>query len=165
MSWTKRQIIEQAFDELALADYNFDITPDEFQSAARRLDAQMATWNSLGLGLPYAFGGDPDSIDIDAESGLPMVAIEATYLALAVKTAASKGKALSQSTKTAAKAAYDALASSIARAEVQEQQYRAGTPKGAGRKPWRTVTQPFITQPDSSAMQIAPDGGLNLTGS
>lgn len=164
MSWTKRQIIEQAFDELAIAGYNFDISPDELQSAARRLDALMGVWIGQGVTLPYAFSSDPASANIDAESGLPMVAIEAVYLALAIRTAASKGKALSSSTKTAAKAAYDSLVATIAKAGVQQVQLASGTPMGAGHKSHGTLGGAFFTDPNTDTLKLSDSGGLNFSG-
>ena len=51
MGWTKRQYIEQAFEEVGLAAYVFDLTPEQLQSALRKLDAMMAEWNAKGLRL------------------------------------------------------------------------------------------------------------------
>ena len=31
MGWTKRQFIEQAFDEIGLASYAFDLGPEQMQ--------------------------------------------------------------------------------------------------------------------------------------
>mgnify|MGYP000518919073 CR=1 FL=1 len=45
MSYTKRQFVIAAFEEIGLASYTFDITDDELSSACRRLDAMMAEWN------------------------------------------------------------------------------------------------------------------------
>ena len=39
MGWTKRQFVTQAFEEIGLASYVFDLTPEQLQSALRRLDA------------------------------------------------------------------------------------------------------------------------------
>ena len=57
MGWTKRQFIEQAFEEIGLAAYVFDLTPEQLQSALRRLDAMMAGWNTNGIriGWPMPF--------------------------------------------------------------------------------------------------------------
>ena len=164
MAWTKRQLVEQAFDELALAAYVYDLTPEELQSALRRMDGMIAVWSAAGLTLPYALASSPDEASLDTDSGLPMIANEAVYLGLAVRTAASKGKVLSPSTKAAARGAYEALVSYVARQQAQEQQMPAGTPRGAGRKPWRNVTQPFLPQPDGSPLQLAGDGGLDFSG-
>ena len=161
MSWTKADIVSAAFGELALADYDFDIQPEEQQACARRLDAMMATWQARGVSLPYAFAAGAN-VDLQQDSGLPLKAVEAVYLALAVRQAASKGKAVPASLKTSAKEAFDALASSIAHAEIGQQQYRAGTPRGAGSKPWRTTNAPFVPVPNTSPLQISDDGGLNF---
>ena len=36
MSWTKRQIVEQALEELGLASYVFDMQPEQVESAKRK---------------------------------------------------------------------------------------------------------------------------------
>ena len=45
MSWTKRQIVEQALEELGLASYVFDMQPEQVESAKviiERMEAQEA---------------------------------------------------------------------------------------------------------------------------
>lgn len=164
MGWTKRQIIEDAYGELALAGYVFDIQPEEMQAALRKLDTMMGTWSAQGVRLPYAFGATPDSSDLDQDSGLPLLAVGAVHLALAVQIAASKGKALAASTKSNAKQAYDALVSYLADAELGEQQLPNTLPLGAGTKPWRTINRPFMPTPDTAPIQIGADGGLDFSG-
>jgi hypothetical protein len=159
VSWTKRQIIEQSFDELALAAYVFDITDEELQSALNRLESLMATWLGMGLVLSYSFADDGD---LDASSGLPLVANEAVYLTLAQRIAASKGKTCPPSLSAASRTAYSALLSWSARQAVREQQQPAGMPRGAGQKSWRSTQQPYFTQPDDSPVQLADDGGLSF---
>ncbi len=164
MGWTRRQLIEEAFGELALAGYDFDLTPEEMQAAARRLDAMMATWAARGVNVGFAVNMDAAAVDLDADSGLQMVATEAAYMGLAVRLAASKGKQLGPQTKTAAKDAYDALVSRIASGQVQEQQLPSGTPRGAGRKPWRTVNQPFFVKPTTDPLRNGEAGELIFAG-
>ena len=53
MSWTKRQFINAALEEIGLASYVFDIQPEELESALRRLDAMMADWNAKGIRIGY----------------------------------------------------------------------------------------------------------------
>jgi hypothetical protein len=156
---TKHQLVADAFGELALAVNDFDITPEEEAQALRRLETLMATWASQGIRVGYVFGSD-----LDAESGLPLVADEAVYMALAVRLAAGKGKQLPPNTLRNAKAAYDALISAIARDQVQQQQLASGTPRGAGRKAWRTLNQPYVTAPNIDPLQVSADGGLDLLG-
>jgi hypothetical protein len=68
MSWTKRQLIEQAFAELALAGYDFDLSPEEMQGALVRLDSMIATWTSRGVRLSYAMPANPSDSDISIRS-------------------------------------------------------------------------------------------------
>lgn len=162
MTWTKRQLVDEAYTELAMAGYVFDISPEELQSGLRRLDAMMASWAAKGLQLPYNFGGDPTEAALDQPSGLPLTATEAAYLNLAVRIAAGKGKAVSPTTLATATAAYDALMSRLAHEQVQPVQLRAGVPLGAGNRGLRAV---YITTPTTEPLQIADDGGLQFNGS
>lgn len=158
--WTKRQIIAEAFAELAIAGHVFDLTPDELAWGLRRLDTMIATWVSQGVALPYTQSLGADDSDLDQDAGIPLEAVEAVYLGLAVRLAAGKGKTLANSTKATAKAAFDALLSRNAADAVTEQQLASGTPRGAGRKPWRTVNRPFIPDPNTSPLQGDASGGL-----
>lgn len=159
MSWTKRQLVTAAFNELALADYDFDLSPEEEQAALVKLDTMMATWSAQDIDIGYAFGLSPDDTDLDQDSGLPLVAVEAVYLRLAIAIAGSKGKTVANTTKAGAKGAYDALLSYVAHQQLREQQLPSTLPRGAGDKPWR-IDQPFMRKPDTSPLQIADDGGL-----
>ena len=163
MSWTKRQLIADAFGELAMASYDFDISPEEEHAALRRLNTMLATWSAQDLQLGYHQNASAETVDLDEPSGLALYAVEAVVSQLALRIAASKGKVLPASTKTAAKAAYDALIAKVAAEQVQQQQLASGTPRGAGRKPWRTLNQHFVQVPDTSPLQSAADGGLNFT--
>jgi len=164
MSWTKGQIIADAFAELALANFDFDISPEEEALALRKLNTMMATWGALSIHLGFHMNASATTVDLDEPSGLPMYAVEAVVQNLAVRLAASKGKTLPRSTLTGAKQAYDALINKVAAEQVQQQQLPSGTPRGAGRKPWRTINQHFVPTPDTSPLQSAADGGLTFTG-
>ena len=155
----KRRLIEDAYGELAIAGYEFDISPEEMQAAARKLDAMMGTWAAQGVRIAYAFGED-----IDQDCGLSAVAVEAVYMGLACRLAASKGKQLPQGTTRTAKASFDSLMSYLAQQQVQEQQRPQGTPRGAGSKTWRTTSYPFMPKPNTDELQPGDDGGLNFTG-
>lgn len=163
MSWTKRQLVEEAYGELALAGYDFDLQPEEEAAALRRLDTMMATWQSLGIQVGYSMATGQDDSDLDQDSGLAMNAVEAVYMMLACKIAASKGKALPTSSTRNAKQAYDSLILNVAKSQVQQQQLAAGTPLGQGRKPWRTIN-PYVTTPDTSPLRTGGDGGLDFNG-
>ena len=67
----KRQIIEMAFSECAMAGYEFGRTPEEVTDALTRLNAMMAEWKAmrgidLGYDQPHYGVGNPDGL-----SGIP----------------------------------------------------------------------------------------------
>lgn len=157
MSWTKRQFIEQAFEEIGLAAYVFDLSADQLQSAMRRLDAMMAYWNSRGIRLGYPIPGSPQDGDIDADTGVPDAANLAIYANLAIQLAPSFGKAIPIEEKVIAKMAYDSL---LARAAMPMEMQLPGTmPLGAGHK---SLDQPFVTPPIDPLL-AGPDGELSFT--
>ena len=164
MSYTKRQIVEMAFNELALAGYVYTLRPEELQMALQMLDTMMAEDSAQDVDVGYAFGTSPDDSDLDQDSGLPLIAVSSAYLRLAVRLAASKGKQLMPSTVAAARSAYDSLLSFVARGQVQQQKLPGTLPRGAGNKPWRGFNSPFFPPADLSPLQNAADGGLEFVG-
>lgn len=164
MSWTKGDIVSEAFAELALAGYVVDIDPDEQAAALRRLDTMMATWQSQGLRVSYAISADPQGSDMADDSGLPLECVEAVYMGLAGRIAAGKGKMLPPSSKAIIKASFDALVSRQASGDTMEQQIRSGVPRGSGSKPWRTNNRPYMAIPTKTPLLNNDDGGLSFVG-
>ena len=153
---TKGDLIGDAFAELALASYVFDLEPEEQQTALRRMDAMLALWESKGIRLGYVFGGE-----LASESGLPEYAHEPVIASLAVRLAPGFGKKVSAQTLTAAKSGYDGL---VARSAFPPEQQLRGLPSGAGNKPDHYVQQPFLPVPTDQPLGIAPGGDLTFTG-
>ena len=140
MSWTKRQIIVQAFTELGLASYVFNLTADELQDAMRRLDTMMGVWSARNIVFdtvypqPATYGAG----DLDDDTNAPDDAIEPMFMNLAIALAPSYGKTPSPDTKAAAKAGYNTL---LGQYVVGAQVSLRGTIKGAGSK---DPISPFI---------------------
>lgn len=113
MGWSKRHYIEQAYAEIGLAGYVFDLTSEQLDAAVSKLDAMMAAWIGKGIRVGYPIGASPDSNNIDAETSVPDVANEAIYMNLALRLAGTVGKqsALTQETRNAARSAYNDLLS------------------------------------------------------
>lgn len=106
--WTKLDVIRQAFAEVGLASQDFDLAPEDLQSALRQLDAMLATWGgALGVRISYS-GGDGKG-DISASSEVPDWAYEALYLNLAMRIASSFGRSPMPGTILNAKLALDAV--------------------------------------------------------
>lgn len=109
MGWTKRQFLEAAYEEIGLAGYIFDLSAEQLQTAARKMDAMIASWNALGIRIGWPIASDPSAIDIDQATGVQDAANEAIYCSLAMRLAGSLGKTVSQETKLAAHNGYTAL--------------------------------------------------------
>lgn len=161
MGWTKRQFIEQAFEEIGLAAYVFDLTPEQMQSALRRLDAMVAGWNANGIRIGWPMPSNPDNSDIDADTGAPDIANEAIYLNLAVRLAPSFGKVLSPDTKAGADFAYSNLLNQTS-SPTPERQAPNTLPRGAGTKPWRSCSSNQFLKTPSDPLVTGDDNKLNF---
>ena len=159
MSWTKRQFISQSLLEIGLGE-DFNLQPEEFESALRSLDSMMAMWNGKGIRLGYLLPHTPDDSDIDSLSGVPDYANEAIYLNLAIRLAPRYGKVISVDTKITAKQAYDVL---MSRSVAPMPQPMPNTmPIGAGNKYWRHgYGNPFFPTP-APVLEAGADDPLNF---
>jgi hypothetical protein len=160
MPFTKRDIITQAFEEVGLAAYVFDLQPQQLEGALRRLDAMMATWNGKGIRLGYPLPSAPNASDLDQDTNVPDAAIEAMILNLAIRIAPGYGKTVSPDTKSSAKNAYNQV---IARAAfpVEMQLDAMSIPSGQGNKGWRYYNDPFLRTP-VDPLTVGPDSVLDL---
>jgi hypothetical protein len=159
VSWTKQQIVEEAFGELALHGFVVDLDPDTLQSGLRRLDTMMAMWDGKGIRLGYPLPSSPDDSNLDDDSNLPDMAVEPVYLNLAVRLSAGYGKQVSPTTSATAKEGYDML---MARAAMPpEVNFPRSMPAGAGNLPWRRNYNPFLIPPDEP-INAGPDGGIDF---
>lgn len=158
MGWTKRDYIEQAFEEIGLASYVFDLTPEQLQSALRRLDSMMAEWNAKGLRLGYPLPLSPGQSNLDEQTYVPDLANEAIYTNLGIRIAPSFGKGVMPDSKGIAKTAYNTVV--LAFSMPIEQQLPGTMPAGAGNKRWRNFDSPFLRKPVDPVL-AGEDGILN----
>ena len=157
--YTKREIIEAAFEEIGLAAYVFDLSPEQLQSAMRRLNAMVATWNARGVRLGYPIPSTAKGGDLDDLTNVPDSADQALILNLAILLAPAYGKSVSPDTKAGAKAGYQGLVN--ASTTPIERQLPGSMPAGSGRKLWRSRSGQFIDTP-TDRLDVGPDGELNL---
>ncbi len=156
MSYTKRQFIEAALEEIGIASYDFDLSPEQFESALRRLDAMAASWNAKGIRIGYPIPSSPELSVLDGETTVPDAANEAIITNLAIKLAPGYGKTPSQDTKTTAK---ETLATLMALAAFPlEQQLPGSMPSGAGNK---FIDTPYIIPP-SDALLAGQDSAIDF---
>jgi len=159
MSWTKRQFVVAAFEELGLSDANFNLSDTQLNTALKRLDAMIATWNSKGLRLSYPLPSSPEDSNIDDETTVPDAANEAIYTNLAMRVAPSFGKMVSPELKVDAKRSYRDLMSFNAY-PLSERQLD-NVPRGAGAKVRQGYSSTYIT-PEDPYIEVGSDGDLDL---
>jgi hypothetical protein len=147
MSYTKGEIVQEALTELGIADYDFDVIPEQFQRDIRRLDAMMGVWTTKGIGLFYPLSSGPNDSCPSDESYVPDYALEAVITNLAIRLAPSYGKVVSMDTKTAAKDGYTAL---LQRFAVAPQMQYQQMPRGAGSK---NYDYPFTSAPTDDQLE------------
>lgn len=159
MSWSKRQFIEQAFEEIGYASYAFDLEPEQLQTALRRMDSMLAVWNSRGVRIGYPLPSSPQDSDLDDETGVPDAAAEAIYTNLAVRLAPTVGKTVAGETRVMARMSYSELLRRFAM--PPEQQFVGTLPAGAGTKYWRRREDPFVRQPEDP-VDVGGDSELDF---
>lgn len=148
MGYSKRQFIAAAYDEIGMAGYVFDLTPEELQAAMRRLDGMMAEWNGRGIRLGYPIPGSPQDSDLDEPSEVPDSANEAIIANLGIRLASKHGKTVSPTTLFIAKAAYNTVLSRAC--FPPEMQFPASMPAGAGNKPLLNTVSTYLTPPEET---------------
>lgn len=158
MAWTKRDYITQAFEEIGLGSYVFDLTPEQLQSALRRLNSMMATWNAKGIRLGFPLPSSPNGDDLDDVATVPDRANEAIVLNLAIRIAPGFGKAVMPETKVAAREAYNAMLTHYT--HPIEMQFQGTLPVGAGNKPIN-IDRPFFDQPFTT-VDAGPDSPIDF---
>jgi hypothetical protein len=137
---SKRTIINMAFEEIGLAGYEFDATPEEQTSALRRLDALMLEWAGpgrnmdLGYNRPTMFGGG----DLDEASLLPDWTINTVVLSLALRIMPALGKTLSAESRIALANGINALRANYA--VVYERSIPSTVSLGAGMRRLGSLT-------------------------
>ena len=160
MSWTKRQFIVAALEEIGLASYVFDILPEELESALRRLDAMMADWNVKGIRIGYPLSSIANS-SVAQATGVPDSANEAIISNLGMRLAPSYGVMVPREVKISAKNGLMTLLTRAGVIQPREKQLPSTLPVGAGNKPWRGSNENFMPEPTDN-VDAGPDSELDF---
>ena len=161
MSWTKQQLIVNAFEELGYSDgLSFQLDSIQLDSGLRRLDAMMALWSSLNIDIGYPLTTSPGNSSLNTETNIPTWAVEAVYTNLALKLAPTIGKEVSLITRQTAKVAYQAMLRNLTK--PMSVQLPTTLPAGAGNKTWR-YNNPFIER-ELDTNVTPPDNEVEFNG-
>ncbi len=133
---TKRAIVELAFQECRLNNYQFDITPAELNAALQKLDNLMSQWAVTGMDLGYNHPVIYGQGDLEEESGIPNAAVNGSAISLALRIAPNMGKTMSAETRRGLAEGMSAI--STMTAQMPNRLLTKTTPLGSGNKPWTT---------------------------
>jgi hypothetical protein len=159
MSWTKRQFVQQAFEELGFSSYSYSLPDALIYKSKYRLDSMMATWNGKGIVLGYPLQSGQTTTDIDDDTEVPDYAHEAIYTNLAIRIAPSVGKQAGPDLKLSAREAYKTLLVRIGLPPVR--QFDPILPRGAGNKPW-IYDDEYFPEPTENIEIFEGDGVVDL---
>lgn len=160
MSWTKGQIITQAFNELGLAGPDYEPDPQHQDTALIRLEAMMDEWYGAGVRIGYngqAFG----EATLSQDTGVPNYALRAMYLNLAIEIADIFGKAVSPKTEGKASSAYQTVKTQTANEDPLTMSIPASMIRGAGYKATNRNIRRYYPKPKEE-LEVGPDDNLNL---
>ena len=138
---SKKTIIDMAFETASLSGYTFDMTPEEYFSALRRLDGVMSGWEVQGIRIGYNFPSTFGGGDIDEAAGIPDFAVVPASTSLALSIAPGLAKSMSAEARAQHNSSMITLRTATAR--IPDRPLPAKTPRGSGQQPWNTW-QPFI---------------------
>lgn len=137
---TKRMLVDQMFNEVALNNWELDISPDEQELALKRLDALMWELKGRGVDLGYNFPTAIGSGSLSDALGAPDQAFFGLAVLGAQRLCATMGKTFSKESRETLATAMKAVRAA-AFVLVPSVDYSPGTPVGAGN---RWTFYPFV---------------------
>lgn len=133
----KRTLVGQAYTECALNGWEYDVTPEEQNTALTRLDMLMWELRGRGIELSYNFPAAMGGGDLADELGCPDQAFYGLSVLLALRLCPTMMKRMSVESNRALNDAMKALRAANSN-PLPTVQLRPGTPLGSGNRPWAT---------------------------
>lgn len=146
----KRDIIQVAFEECGQAGYEFELTPEEYSSALRRLNNLMAELLGSGIDLGFYFPANSYGDPMEG-SGIPGDSVQAVGLLLAESIAPTIGKTLSAETNRRIASARAQLTTKYMAIPMMEM--GRGTIRGLGNRYWQGSRPYFVTDTSDDEVQ------------
>lgn len=132
-STTKRQLVEQMFTECALNGWEYDLTPEEKDTALTRLDALMWELRGRGIDVGYNFPNSIGGGSLNDDLGCPDQAFFGLSVLGAKRLCPTMGKTLSKESREALNDAMKAVRAA-ASGFIPSLSLAPGTPLGAGNR-------------------------------
>jgi hypothetical protein len=145
MTTTKKEIIDAAYEEIGLAGYVFDITPDEYTGALNRLNRFGAELDAMGVRFGYQIPTTAQASTINDPSGIPDWAEEGVITNLAVRLARTIGRQIAPDLAKRARESYKVL--TLGTVDLNQMQMPRTMPIGMGNRR-NTKNQQFFAPVD-----------------
>lgn len=134
-STTKKMLIGQMFDQVALNGWEYDIEPEETGAALIRLDMMMWELKGRGIDVGYNFPRGIGQGSPEDDLGCSDQAFFGLALLGAERLCPTMGKTQSKEGRIALNAALKAVRSAATQL-VPDMRLRPGTPRGSGNPGW-----------------------------
>jgi hypothetical protein len=144
----------QAFNELGLTPYVFQLQAEDIQTALNLLEFRIAQFDAQGIFLNWPFSDDPNNVDGDEDVQLPPYALIGVVSQLAIDLAPAFGKTVNPATLIKAKSGFETMISIGAIPDNVAENRMA--PLGSGNKPWR-MWRTFVNPKPSRVIDINPE--------
>lgn len=148
-----------ALEEIGIASYEFDISPEQLQSGIKRLDAMMGSWDGKGIRLGYMLSSSPETSNAEDNAGIPDWCNEAVITNLAIRMAPSYGKQVSLDTRILARESFSTILKQAA--EPVEYQMPSGVPAGSGNRNFFGTDNRFLIPPVDN-VKTGDEGELEI---
>lgn len=158
----KRELVISALEALGLPESQFSFDGASLDSALKRLDNMMKTWEVNGVRIGFPVGTSATSRITD-DIDIPDYAYEGIQDNLALRIASMFGKVPSRDLKLSAKAGYKTIFMMSGALNPNTRQMPESLPRGAGNKPYRYGSghQNYFPTP-SDPVDAGPDSELEL---
>lgn len=142
---TKYDLVVAAYENLGLAEYVFDLQPEEIASGVKRLDRMMADFDARGIRLGYPIAAIAAAPSPTQVISIPDWAEDPVSLQLSLRIAPTIPKQVSMDVKKSAREGYRTLL--MADYEIPQMQMPRHMPIGLGNRR-NTKNQQFFAPVD-----------------
>ena len=161
---TKSNIVNDAFTELGLSGYVYNLQPEDLQTALTMLESLVARLDVAGIELNWPFAASLNDVAGNVTVDLPFWAHSGLVALLAIDLSAGFGKTVAASTSLKAKLGYETMVSVSAIPNPIAKNHMVGL--GSGNKPWRMwrvfVMPDLSRRVTVSSESIQPDIGAKI---
>ncbi len=149
MGWSKRQLVEKAYEKIGLASFVYDLSAEQLQSGMAEMDAMIGLWYVEGIRLGNRMSLTPQGGNLDDDSLISPMYSKVVYENLALSLAQNIGREISATLLSSARKGYLTLLARFSQPPIK--QLPGTVPAGQGNQRWwGDRYRTFIIAPDDT---------------